>query len=447
MARRPRLKTISDLTALVARPPLPRQSRDVVLPDEIRIERQQLLMSLARTLTMQSASAGLTMKEREAFAMVLARSTAVQIGLCMDRDASEFAFTNRLNILIDSERTTLAGRVGGLVADLMMRELEVAPGRRRGPSSGRIPDFVYDPGARHGFAERSVVVTEAKGSLSPVKAKRTPILALARNAYDGQVRRFVGRRAGELTVACGYAVAFGAVPDSETSRLAIASSLPFVMSTQSVQQAAPVSAASTGFFLQQQGVQAKQAEELTKQEFGAQMRDLVRQERQRGGGRGGGRDGESRRGDESGQPSGRIAFANYESVFLMCGAINAAAFLRSILSGARSEDIPADAAIERFWVPHGFDNVISGHNGGFFVDNEYYQIGVLARQAEQVLRAAANNTATPPPTIAIDVVPPIESRAVFDLTGVALQGDGLALFGPTSLRSRDWDLRAGAWID
>jgi hypothetical protein len=115
---------------------------------------------------------------------------AGSIAVLVDETTDEFSFTNGVYIFPDDERPSFAGNVGAAVADLVMEnlgfywranagELNLKAVRDAAADTKSTPDYVYDPGGQHGFEARSVVIVEAKGSLSPKRAQLATIKRLS----------------------------------------------------------------------------------------------------------------------------------------------------------------------------------------------------------------------------------------------------------------------------
>jgi hypothetical protein len=307
------------------------------------------------------------------------------------------------------------------------RDLNLEP---RVSGSKKTPDFVYDPGARHGFQQQSVVVVEAKGSLSGTRAKRNAILRLAEKAFNEQVRDFIGRKSSNLTVASGYAVAFGSIPRVETSTLAIASPQEVIVESVSLERAFSLSAAASGAAQAARAAVVQQIQRAPSQ---------YKQDHGRGGD--GGRGGGERRGErEWAQPTGRVAFANYEAVFRLCGAEKAAALLRTILSGQRVEQASATELVQQFYVIEQKGAKYLTAVGSYSWDGS----GIFAideRSASQILRAAATNLNGPPSSVSMSIVPEERRRGTIEDAEAAIHGDGLALLlGPQHQVPVHWDL-------
>jgi hypothetical protein len=258
-----------------------------------------------------------------------------------------------------------------------------------------------------------------------------------------------------LHVVNGYAVAFGAVPGTQTSRIAIASPQKIVIGTSAASLPVSLSAAVSGGekFVQLAHEQQKaqeQAEDMQTEQVNIQTPHP--QARSGGwGGAGGGGGGEGRREGERAQPSGRVAFANYENVFLLCGARNAAAFLRHILSGGSAEIVDSDSdTIQEFWLIESPEPIlVAGSSLGW-----PWEFGIYEPSARTILKSAADNRLSPPPTVGLAIAPVQWSRDASppeDLPGreIVMQGDGLALVRwPHCYHRRHmrWNLSKGDWI-
>jgi hypothetical protein len=233
------------------------------------------------------------------------------MSLYVDALSERLLFTRGVDILADERRTSLAASLGATVADITMDRLgfhwrantrEILPSIPRNfLESGKIPDFVYDPAGTHGFQAGTIVAVEAKGSLSNNKAKRRSILNLAQNAYNEQVRHFIGAPAGDVVVASGFAIAYGTVPGESTSTLAIASPQTVSVDAQAGAPAHSLSAAAS--------YAMQPAPKPVDQTPAPDHRHL---DKYRGHGGSGDPPGGGRRRDrERRRPSGRIAYANY----------------------------------------------------------------------------------------------------------------------------------------
>jgi hypothetical protein len=251
----PPTKLIDDLNPIAIKQKLERGGDGFLLPDSIGINWLDLVLSLARTSTMETAVPELSGEERLKLAYGNGYCEALKMRLYIDASSKRLLFTRGVDILADERRTSLAASLGATIADLTMERLgfhwrantrEILPSIPKNfLENGRIPDFVYDPAGTHGFQAGSIVAVEAKGSLSNNKARRRPILNLAQNAYNEQVRQFIGAPAGDVVVASGFAIAYGTVPGDSTSTLAIASPQTVGVDARSGAHAHSLSAAAS----------------------------------------------------------------------------------------------------------------------------------------------------------------------------------------------------------
>lgn len=449
MVWRPPAKIISDLSAILIQQVLDRGGTELVLPDQMTFEWEHLVLSVGRTRTMSTDTLVLTQRERQQLTDSIGNNVASYIDIFVDRINAEFSFTEKMDCLADDERTSLAGKVGAAIADLVMeqlgfhwranaRELNLKLDKRVVLATKKIPDFVYDPGAQHGFQQQSVVVVEAKGSLSRKRAKRRTILKLAQNAYNDQVRNFIGAEGDGVVVASGYAVAFGSIPGERGSTLAIASPQPLHARSKSIVPVSSLSSAASGEM--QVAVMDQTVDE--------QEEEASPTPYQFGGGGGDGRGGERRGDGERAQPSGRVAFANYENVFQLCGATRAAALLRSILSGPGADGLEFADVIQDFWIVGDTHRFLIGSDNAWRWWPGSVIFAIYEHSAQQILEVVANNLSSPPVSVKIAIVPAELRRASVIETGVALHGDGLALLThwPTPAEHKQWHLREARWI-
>jgi hypothetical protein len=431
----PRTKQITDLSPILVRQELERGGGELSCPSPLSFTWDDLVLSLARTTALLSEVRELSPEDLAELVRANGTNLAIHMNLFIDTHDAEFLFTTKANILADEQRTSFAAKVGAAVADLVMqrmgfywsanaRELDLKLSSHATEATKRIPDFVYDPAGEHGFQPQSVVVVEAKGSLSKQRAKRGPILKLAQDAYNGQVRHIIGAKGKDLTVASGYAIAFGTIPGQRASTLAITS-------PQSLQ----VGGASAG-------VLARSLSAASSYEMRPRQPSIAQR-----GGSGEPPDGGYRREGERRAPSGRIAYANYESVFLLCGATGAARVIRNILSGQGTDILAPEHFIQDFWV---FE-----HRGKRFwtsLGQRWWPgralFAIYEPSAEDILRSVSNNLDAVPVTVSLTVAS-IADDAEFDRDfDIAVQGDGLALLRTLLLpgEHRNWDLRNGDWL-
>jgi len=328
-------------------------------------------------------------------------------------------------------------------------------------SKKRRPDFVYDPAGKYAFPAKSVIVAEAKGSLSRQRAKRAAIRRLSRKAFTEQVQHVIGKPARDVIIAGGYGIAFGAIPGEhipgaageQVSTLAVASpeAIAVIASKEAVKLNSLSAAATYG---------AQQVQKTQQQQVPQQHRQEVHLQHERtrhgpgGPGGPGGPDGGGSRGErERRTASGRIAYANYESAFLMCGATNVAAFLRSMLDGRGIADMSPESSFEEFWI-------VEHRKGPFWIARsgvdrwwpcwrpEPFYFAMHDTSAKQILHALASNLERVPDSIELTAATIDGDLDPADDEDIALQGDGLALLTDVHASSgpQRWDLRQGKWV-
>lgn len=472
---KPVTKQITGLQTVKVTHPLEHQGGVLAYASPLIFKRKDLTLSIIRTTAIQSAVPNLPEEERKWLARANGSFHAERLNLYVNAQNVEFSITTRIDILPDEDLTSLAAKVGMAVADLVMerlgfywrasmQEIELDPSPPEADLKKRRPDFVYDPAGEHGFRPKDVVVVEAKGSLSRKRAKRAAIRRLARKAFADQVEHIIGQPARDVVVAGGYAVAFGAIPGEHAagasgervSTLAVASPASIAVSVvKRTAKANSLSAAATYGAHQVQKIQEQEVPHQQKQQHDELLRQI--REIQRGpggpGGPGGPTDGGSRRERERRTASGRIAYANYEYGFLLCGADNAAGFLRNILTGQGVADVDPDRSVQQFWiVEHARERFWTAwpfsHPWWPYWEAEPFLLGIHENSAKEILLSASNNFERVPDTVILTVAPIIEGSGPDDDADIAIQGDGLALLSlPRSAPERRyWDLRKGDWV-
>ncbi|MET4256960.1 hypothetical protein ABIC09_001892 [Bradyrhizobium sp. S3.12.5] len=470
---KPPRKSISDLNAIH----VPNESGDAVAhfewPDEIAFEWEDLVMSLARTLAMALPEKGLTQEERLQLARSVAMPTAERINVFLEKEEAEFSFSDKLEILADI-RPAISGEVGAAVADLVMEHFN-CHWRSNGNDAGfviakgvdvtdeRIPDFVYDPGGKGGFEPGQLIAVEAKGSLSKTGGPRPAIKRLAKKAFGGQVKKYLGAKADGCLIAAGYGVAYGSVPGSRESTLAIASSHKFQTALQPHKVPAPLSAAATG---QPAPAEAEaelhhdeeQQEDRSKMDLRTAPQIEYRQDEQRSereaddtGGLGdGGDDGGRERGGgrPRATPARRVALANYETVFQLCGALAAARSIRDILSDEGTRVAETADRFQEFYEIGDDEPILIGAPYRYAWWYPDHSFGISAKSAEEILKIIAQPGELPP-SLDLSVVPFDRRRIRDGAIEANFQGDGFAFLTSWSgpYRHRTWDLREGAWAD
>ena len=461
---------VSDVGAVSVRQRQVVSGGDVSLPHRLEIEWGELVLSVARTRMLTKSVSRTSPERREKIVEALCRGTCGLIDALLDNETDEFCFTRDVEDLVDDERTSFPARVGAAIADLLMddlgfvwranaRELDFKLPRRTRRAIKRLPDFVYDPGAQNGYPKKSVVVAEAKGSISSKGAKRTAIDNLAKNAYERQVRHFIGAKSPGIKVVSGFAIAFGAVPARRPSTLAVASPENIGATGR---KAYSVSAAATGEMKttqkmeqhrpqrqQQQQQQQRQQQQRPQQLQQPQQQQPQPQPSKLGGGGGGHSGGPRREERRQGQPTGRIAFANYENVFRLCGATRAAEYIRKILSGEEVRELPHGDLIEQFRFYEFGESYLTGTSPiRVPYGARYVSLAIASTSASEILKLVAENPSGPPETVTMSIVPPIPRGADDSAGVVAVQGDGLALIKWTEgdAPERQWNLSEGQWL-
>ncbi|MGY8684729.1 hypothetical protein Q2941_44315 [Bradyrhizobium sp. UFLA05-153] len=470
---KPAKKRITGLQTVRVADPLTHEGGTLSYASPLLFSWKDLVLSLVRTTTIQSAVPNLSQEERIWLAHSNAACHAERMNLFVSPSNTEFSVTTKVDILPDEDLTSLAAKMGVAVADLVMErlgfhwranvlEIELSPPVADSDLKKRRPDFVYDPAGKHGFQPRSVVVAEAKGSLSRARAKRAAIRRLSRKAFTEQIQHVIGQPARDVIVAGGYGIAFGAIPGEhapgavgeQVSTLAVAGPESIAVVAAKVKtKMNSLSAAATNGPQQVQKIQEQQVPQQQQQEeLRRQLEQTIHGPRGPGG-PGGPTDGGPRREREQRTASGRVAYANYESAFLLCGAHNAAGFLRNVIDGRGVADIGPDRSIQEFWV-------VDHSRGSFWTSSslvvpwwtwwgrEPFLFGIHETSAMEILRSVANNLERVPDTVYLTVAP-IDTGAEPDVDlDIAIQGDGLALLSYPQPRPerRYWDLRKGEFV-
>ncbi|MHC2722454.1 hypothetical protein [Bradyrhizobium diazoefficiens] len=448
MTWEPAKKSITNVNVIRLTHTVAKEITGVTLPDVIEFGWEQFVLSVSRTRGMQVQVEGLSSEKRERYLTRYATSRAEGINVFIDETTQVLSFDIALNTLPDDERPSFAGNVGAAVADLVMEslgfhwranaaELNLRAARgAAGTKSRKTPDYVYDPGRQHGVEGGNIVIVEAKGSLSPTEGQEAAVNRRARSAYKEQVEEFIGTQPMGLTVANGFAIAFGSVPGTQTSRVAIASS----QTVRGERQPASLSAAAVGGVRRIRLSQSQQQKQIQRVEPQQRAEHYIPHHvSKRGGGGGGGDGGEGRREGARAQPSGRIAFANYENILLLCGAGNAAAFLRSILASGSEATLDKEARFQEFFVHESDPTILSGPNGPTWL------FGIYGPSVEAILKSAASNRLAPPAIVDLPIAPTGGSAG--SPQPAIMQGDGFGhLRRPFwAAHSRTWDLIKGDW--
>lgn len=440
-------REVSDFSPVAIEQSLEWGGDNLTYPNPFSFSWDDFVLSTARTTCLRFALPELSHEQRLELAYSQALHLCSHLSVFIER-SSEFLFSRNLEILADDQRTSMAGTTGTAISGLVMEKMgfhwsanfrDLKPKRKdkKSEDAQRIPDFVYDPAGQFGFEAKSVVVVEAKGSLSQRSAKKVSVQRIARDAYNGQVRAYVGRALGDLRVAGGLGIAFGTVPGSMTSTLAIASSHPVYEGAQSPLKAYALSAAVSGG-----GMQIQQQPELVYVTETILLEDNeVELDPPYQGGGGGPPGGGFRREYERMPVNGRLALANYEAVFLLCGAMNCARALRHILSGGSIDELEPETLFQDFWIYE--SKGMSFLNGPSSQYHTFGQLAIFAQSAEDTLKSISISRSQPPETILLRSAPSRDD----DPNLLAIQGDGFAAIDPRTWREqRRWDISKGSWI-
>jgi hypothetical protein len=443
-------KTIDDISGENVSDASAAPGFSVLAPDALSFKWEDLILCVGRTQMLSTARSSLTIEERSRLVRDVSVAILTHLDIFIDRSSARLSFTNLLDELADEERTSLASKAGAAVADFLMekagyrfranaRELDLSKVSKSG--SRKIPDFVYDD-AKGSYSNQSqVIVVEAKGSLSKFLATKGRLISRAKKAYEEQIGGFVGEKASGITIDGGCAAAFGAIPGQRFSRLVVCSSSVMVGGPKSPAKT-PGSAGDSSSVAVAKSLSAAASPMQPMPQPQVQQDHQVRVWQPNPGGDGGGRHGHGREHGREPGPNGRIAFANYETIFQLCGAINAAQAIRYSLAGVSPpDDLPqvqlfmTSTADDRFlfssfpyapcWAP------------GYFA--------VYRPIAEAILQSLATNRLAPPPSITLPELPP-------DLTGrdepIFVHEDGLAWVKDLKghLKSIKWDLSTGGLV-
>jgi hypothetical protein len=449
MAWDPPQKTIQDVCAATAERRETTNNLSIAMPAELSFSWAQLVLSIGRTQTLSQARSKLSQDERLRFVHDVSLAIMAHVEIFVDAKNEKFAFTTLLDEQADEDRTSLASKVGAAVADLAMeaagfrwranaRELNFT--RKKDTASKKLPDFVYDDGNNDESSPSKTVLVEAKGSLSKFRATRGRLIALALKAYDEQIRSLVGEKADGIVIDGGCAVVFGAVPGQRSSTLVMSTTDPAVAASPIGARARSLSAATS--FSMPEPMPMPQWDPQRQQTEQERQKDKERYPDRRGGGHGGGGD-RTRDGEPEASPHGRIAFADYESVFLLCGATDAARLIRLILDGVPIDRQRVETSTQTFFIPAGAEHFLVADR--FFWPRRFPgYIAVYRPSAEAILRAVANNRTGPPISVEMPVVPGDLGREDESIT---VQADGLAWLdrNPGPFQRKIWDLQAGDW--
>lgn len=405
---------------------------------------EDLFMSVGRTQMLSTARSKLTLEDR----VNLVRDISVALMTHIDifvQPGPDFAFSELLEELADEARSSLASKIGAAVADRVMEASgyrfranakDVKLTRRAGSTSSKTPDFVYDEAGATGRSPWLVIV-EAKGSLSASRAGRNRLGRWALAAYREQVQHLIGETANGVRIDGGCAAAFGAIPGANQSSLAIracsihATAPPAgARAAMGHQVAHSLSAAATPRpYMQAASPQQQRILE-------DQDQPVQQQIPSHGGGGGSGfRDG----GEPHGGPGahGLTALANYETNFLLCGALKAARRIRGLLNDIKSHD---KEQVQEFLVSETHPNFLF-FKPAFAPCWAPGHFAVFRPAAEAIMQAVTGSSPLPR-LLEVPGAPPTSEP------GILVQADGLAWVSKVggSPKSKVWDLDKGKWL-
>jgi hypothetical protein len=443
----PPVKAIDDIFADSVEDERAASGFSVAVPDTLSFRWEDLILSIGRTQMLSMAHSKLSHAARDSLVRDVSVAIMTHMGIFVDAASSRFAFTRLLDELADEERTSLASKVGAAVTDLLMeksgyqfranaRELNFSK-----PAGSKIPDFVYDDGNGDNTKPSNVVVVEAKGSLSKYNATKGRLTSRAAKAYEDQVRNFVGETAHDIAISGGCVVAFGCIPGQALSRVVVRASgdvttLPLTEGVPSGAGAGRLRAGVARSLSAAASQPMPMPQPQIKQE---QQKLFLRMPSPHWGGRGtrgGGGDG-----DGEPRPHGRITYANYESVFQLCGATDAAQALRRSLAGIADDE---DVQRTQVFYVSASDNRFLFRRAPFAPCWSPGYFAIYLPAAEAILKSLANSRLAPPKFVSIPEIPPDLSGGE---GGIVVQADGLAWVNRWTepLTIKEWDLSAGRW--
>jgi hypothetical protein len=109
----PPTKLVDDLNPIAIKQKLERGGDELLLPGSIEINWLDLVLSLARTSTMESAVPYLSEEERQKLSYGNGYCEALKMNLFIDALSRRLLFKNGVDILADERRTSLEAGLGG----------------------------------------------------------------------------------------------------------------------------------------------------------------------------------------------------------------------------------------------------------------------------------------------------------------------------------------------
>lgn len=415
----------------------------------LQLRWEEVILSIGRTQMLRTSRTGLSIAQRDRLVRDVSVAILTQIDIFLERKNDRFTFQTLLEELADEERTSVASKVGAAVADVEMEKSgfrfranarELTFEQFEAAQSKRIPDFVYDCGNGDETKPSDVVVVEAKGSLSRLRATKGRLNKLAKNAYEAQVQAFVGSTANDgIAITGGCAIAFGAVPGNDDCTLSLYISAP----------AGEADAGSAGAALNS-GLGVVRIPRSLSSAANAMQRPDEKHEIEgnvatldpQANGNGPGHHRPGRKRGHGPNAHGRIAFANYETVFRLCGAANAALMLRQCLDGAvEREDKPV---MQAFYQSSSDDRFLFGGTPFAKCWSPSGYFAIYKPAAETILEALAANRSTPPYSVTL---PEIPKDLRWEHGAFAVQADGLTWISMIrgDFTTKIWSLSSGKW--
>ncbi|QOZ06890.1 hypothetical protein [Bradyrhizobium sp. CCBAU 51765] len=446
----PAEKAIEDVRVIAA--PEPRASADLEaqLARALSLRWEEVVLSIGRTQMLSTSRTGLSLAQRDRLVRDVSVAILTQIDIFLERKSDRFTFQTLLEELADEERTSVASKVGAAIADVEMEKSgfrfranarELTFEQFEATQSKNIPDFVYDSGRGDETTPSDVVAVEAKGSLSRLRATKSRLKNLAKKAYEAQVQAFVGSTANDsIAVTGGCAIAFGATPGNGDCTLRLYVSAPAGGTDSGGAGAAVRGPGLGGARIPRSLSSAANAMQQLDKKHEIERESATLDPQANGNGPGHHRPGRKRR--RGPNAHGRIAFANYETVFRLCGAANAALMLRQCLDGAvEREDNPV---MQAFYQSSSDDRFLFGGTPFAKCWSPSGYFAIYKPAAEAILEALAANRSTPPDSVTL---PELPKDLSWEHGAFAAQADGLTWMSMVrgDFTTKIWNLSSGKW--
>lgn len=445
----PAEKAIEDIFLIAVPEARATADLEAQLSKALSLRWEELILSIGRTQMLSTSRTGLSIAQRDRLVRDVSVAILTQIDIFLERGSDRFTFQTLLEELADEERTSVASKVGAAIADVQMdksgfrfranaRELTFE--QIESPQSKRIPDFIYDRGNGNETKPSDVVAVEAKGSLSRLRATKRRLRNLAKYAYEQQVQAFVGSTAtDDIAITGGCAIAFGAVPGNDDCTLSL-----YISAPASETGAASVGAAATpgpGVVRIPRSLSSA-ANAMQRRDETHEIESNIATLNSQANGNGPGHHRPGRKRGHGPNAHGRIAFANYETVFRLCGAANAALMLRQCLDGAvEREDRPV---LQAFYQSSSDDRFLFGGTPFAKCWSPTGYFAIYKPAAVTILEALAANRSAPPYSVTL---PEIPKDLRWEHGAFAVQADGLTWVSMIrgDFTTKIWNLSSGKW--